>query len=145
MNWRYPLLFCLILALPSFSVAVSEGTTSVAVQDAWVREPPPSVAMLAGYMVLQNQTSQRQVLVAASSSGFEMVMIHRTVVKNGVTSMVHVSQIELAPGAPLIFAPGRYHLMLINPKRALRAGDRVVINLEFRGNPVLPVEFVIRK
>ena len=145
MNWRYPLLFCLILALPSFSAAASEGTTSVAVRDAWVREPPPGVAVLAGYMVLQNQTSQRQVLVAASSSGFEMVMIHRTVVKNGVTSMVHVSQIELAPGAPLIFAPGRYHLMLINPKRALRAGDRVVINLEFRGNPVLPVEFVIRK
>jgi len=145
MNCRHQLLFGLILALPSFSAATSEGTTSVAVQDAWVREPPPGVAVLAGYMVLRNQTSQRQVLVAASSSGFEMVMIHRTAVKNGVTSMVHASQIELAPGAPLIFAPGGYHLMLMHPKRALRVGDRVVINLEFRGSPVLPAEFVVRK
>ena len=145
MNWRHQLLLGLILALPSFSAATSEGMTSVAVQDAWVREPPPGVAVLAGYMVLRNKTSQRQVLLAASSSGFEMVMIHRTIVKNGVTSMGHASQIDLAPGAPLIFSPGGYHLMLMKPILALRAGDRVVINLVFRDSPVLPVEFVVRK
>jgi len=35
--------------------------------------------------------------------------------------------------------------MLMNPKRALRAGDPVVINLEFRGGFVLPVAFGVRK
>ncbi|MGH8621398.1 MAG: copper chaperone PCu(A)C, partial [Burkholderiales bacterium] len=53
----------------------------VSVRDAWVRESPPGVAMMAGYMELRNNTSRRQVLVAASSSGFETVTIHRTVVK----------------------------------------------------------------
>jgi len=35
--------------------------------------------------------------------------------------------------------------MLMNPKRTLRAGNSVVINLEFRGGPVLPVAFEVRK
>ena len=145
MNWRNPLFLGLILALPVFCAAASDGAAGVAVHDAWVRESPPGVAALAGYMVLRNHTSQRQVLVAVSSPGFESVMIHRTVVKNGVAGMVHESQIALAPGAPLILSPGGHHLMLMNPKRALRAGDRVVINLDFRGRLFLPVEFEVRK
>jgi hypothetical protein len=72
-------------------------------------------------------------------------MIHRTIVRNGMAGMVHLSQIELAPNASLIFAPGGNHLMLMNPEQTLRAGDAVVIKLEFRGGLVLPVAFEVRK
>ncbi len=101
--------------------------------------------MTAGYMVLQNKTSRPQVLVAARSSGFETVTIHRTVAKEGMTGMEHSPQIELLPNASLPFAPGGYHLMLLNPKRTLHAGDRVEITLEFRGGLVLPVAYEVRK
>lgn len=133
----------LILALTPIAAAAEEA--GVSVRDAWVRETPPGVAMMAGYMVLQNNTSRPHVLVAASSSGFDAVMIHRTIVKDGLAGMVHASQVELRPNASLIFAPGGYHLMLMNPKRTLRAGDRVDINLEFRGGLVLPVAYEVRK
>ena len=141
MRWRH--LVGLILALTP--IAAATGEASISVRDAWVRETPPGVAMMAGYMVLQNNTSRPQVLVAASSPGFATVMIHRTIVKDGMARMEHASQIELTPNASLIFAPGGYHLMLMNPKRAQRAGDSVVINLEFRGGLVLPVAFEVRK
>jgi copper(I)-binding protein len=141
MRWRR--LVGLILALTPITAATEEP--GVSVRDAWMREAPPGVAMMAGYMVLQNNTSRSQVLVAASSSGFETVMIHRTIVKDGMAGMVHASQIELAPNASLIFAPGGYHLMLMNPKRTLRAGERAVINLEFRGGLVIPVAYEVRK
>ena len=72
-------------------------------------------------------------------------MIHRTIVKDGMATMEHASQIELTPNASLIFAPGGYHLMLMNPKRTLRASDPVVINLEFRSGLVVPVDFEVRK
>jgi len=143
MRWRHPVFVCLISAL-ALVCAASEDA-GVSVRDAWIRETPPGMTMMAGYMVLRNNTSRAQVLVAASSSGFETVMIHRTIVKDGMAGMVHLSQIELAPIASLIFAPGGYHLMLMNPKRTLRAGDPVVINLEFRGGLVLPVAFEVRK
>jgi protein SCO1/2 len=122
-----------------------EAGNAVSVRDAWIRETPPGMAMMVGYMELRNNTSRPQVLVAASSSGFESVMIHRAIVKDGMAGMVHAPRIELAPNASLIFAPGGYHLMLMNPKRTLRAGDPVVVNLEFRGGLVLPVAFEVRK
>jgi copper(I)-binding protein len=143
MRWRNPAVIGLMSAL-SFIAAASEEA-GVSVRDAWVREPPPGVAMMAGYMALRNNTPRPQVLVAASSSGFETVLIHRTIVKDGMAGMARASQIELTPNASLIFAPGGYHLMLMNPKRALHAGDPVVINLEFRGGLVLPIVFEVRK
>jgi len=133
------------LALTLTLIPAAGEEAGVSVRDAWVQETPPGVAMMAGYMELRNNTSRRQVLVAASSSGFETVTIHRTIVKDGMAGMEHLLQIGLAPNANLIFAPGGYHLMLMNPKRTLHAGDSVVINLEFRGGLVLPVAFEVRK
>ena len=143
MRWRQPVFAGLILALTS--IAATTGEADVSVRDAWVREAPPGAAMMAGYMVLQNKTSRPQVLVAASSSGFGTVMIHRTIAKEGMTGMEHAPQIELLPKASLLFAPGGYHLMLLHPKRTLHAGDRVDITLEFRGGLVLPVAYEVRK
>ncbi len=143
MRWRHPVLACLISALTAIAAATEEA--GVSVRDAWVREAPPGVAVMAGYMLLQNNTSRPQVLVAARSSGFETVMIHRTIGKGGMTGMEHAPQIELLPNASLLFAPGGHHLMLLNPKRTLHAGDRVDIHLEFRGGLVLPVAYEVRK
>ncbi len=143
MRWRRPAFVGLILALTAITAATEEA--GVSVRDAWVRETPPGVATMAGYMVLQNRTSRSQVLVAASSPGFETVMIHRTIAKEGMTGMEHAPQIELLPNASLLFAPGGYHLMLLNPKRTLHAGDRVDIRLEFRGGLVIPVVYEVRK
>ncbi len=143
MRWRHPVFVCLVLALTLVAAASEEA--GVSVRDAWVRETPPGMTMMAGYMALRNNTSRSQVLVAASSPGFETVMIHRTIVKDGMAGMVHASQIELPPSANLSFAPGGYHLMLMNPKRTLRAGDRVDINLEFRSGLRLPVSFEVRQ
>jgi len=143
MRWRFPVFLCLILTLPLAFAADKEA--SVAVHDAWVREAPPGMSMMAGYMELRNTTPRSQVLVGASSSGFESVMLHRSVVKDGMAGMRHESEIELTPNASSSFAPGGYHLMLMSPKRALRVGDSVVINLEFRGGLVLPITFEVRK
>ena len=141
MSWRY--LVGLILALTAIAAAAEEA--GVSIRDAWVREAPPGATMMAGYMMLKNNTPRSQVLVAARSSGFATVMIHRTVVKGGLTGMEHAPKIELLPNASLLFEPGGYHLMLLNPKRALHAGDRVDINLEFLGGLVIPVAYEVRK
>lgn len=143
MRWHHPVFVCLMMAL-TFIVAASEDM-GVTIDNPWIREAPPGMTTMAGYMVLRNNTSRPEVLVAASSSGFETVMIHRSIVQDGMARMVHASQIELAPNASLVFAPGGYHLMLMNPKRTLRAGDRVDIILEFRSGLRLPVTFEVRR
>lgn len=134
-----------LLSLALSSISAMGGEAGVSAGDAWIRETPPGVVMMAGYMALRNHTSRTQVLVAARSSAFEQVMIHRTVVKDGMAGMKHAPQVELAPNASVLFSPGGYHLMLSNPKRTLRAGDRVEIDLEFRGGLVVPVAFEVRR
>src|SRR5258706_2093299 len=114
MSWRLATFVCLMLAMTFGNAAKEEAGLSV--RDAWVREMPPGMTM-AGYMALRNSASRSQVLVAATSTDFDAVMFHRTIVKDGVAGMVHASQIELAPNAGLTFAPGGDHLMLVNPKR----------------------------
>ena len=143
MRPRHPVSVALLMALNLVASASEEA--GVSASDAWIREMPPGVTMMAGYMALRNNTSRPQVLVTANSPDFERVMIHRTIVKDGMASMVHTSQIELTTNASFIFAPGGYHLMLMNSKRTLRASDPVVINLEFRSGLVLPVAFEVRK
>lgn len=143
MKLRKRICACLLSALALVCAANEEA--GVSVRDPWIRETPPGMTVMAGYMVLRNNTSRPQVLVAASSSEFETAMIHRTIVKDDMAGMVHMSKIGLAPNASFIFSPGGYHLMLMNPKRTLRAGDQVVINLEFRGSLVLAVAFEVRK
>ena len=143
MNWRYSVLVVLILAPNLTSAANDEAAVSV--RNAWIREAPPGVSTMAGYMELRNSGSRPEILLAASSSGFESVMIHRTIVKHGMVGMVHASQIEIVPNTSFIFAPGGYHLMLMIPKQTLRASDPVIINLEFRGGLVIPVAFEVRK
>jgi copper(I)-binding protein len=143
MKRRHRVFAGVILALAAIAAATEEA--GVSVRDAWVREAPPGATVMAGYMVLQNKTSRPQVLVVARSSGFETVTIHRTIANKGMTGMEHAPQIELLPNASLLFAPGGYHLMLLNPKRTLHAGDRVDITLEFRGGLVVPVAYEVRK
>ena len=143
MRWWHRVFPGLIAVLVALAAAAEDA--GISARDAWVRETPPGTAMTAGYMVLQNKTSRPQVLVAARSSSFEAVTIHRTVARQGMTGMEHTPKIELLPNESLFFAPGGYHLMLLNPKRILRAGDRVDIQLEFRGGLVLPVAYEVRK
>ena len=143
MRWRYQAVVGLMSVLGL--VPASGWSQEVSARDAWIREAPPGAAVMAGYLVLRNGTPQPLVLIAASSSGFAHVMMHHSTVKDGMAGMEQLSQIELAPNASVLFAPGGNHLMLMRPKRALRAGDSVVIDLEFRGGLVLPVAFEVRK
>ena len=144
MRWRHRAALVGVILVLTLIPAASEQA-GVSVHDAWIRETPPGVTTMAGYMELRNNTSRPQVLVAASSSGFESVMIHHTIVRDRMAGMAHASQIVLEANARFVFTPGGYHLMLMNPNRRLRVGDQAVIKLAFRSGLVLPVRFVVRK
>ena len=120
----------LILSLSSAQMHAAESKINIS--HAWVQEAPPSAEVLAGYMDLQNQSPQAQVLLGAHSADFKSVMLHQTVTKRGMTHMNHSPQIELKAGSTLQFSPGGYHLMLMNPKKPLHREIRCKSHLNFR-------------
>jgi copper(I)-binding protein len=138
-----PIMLGLILSFSSAQMSAAESKMNVS--HAWVQEAPPSAEVLAGYMYLENKSPQAQTLLGARSPDFKSVMLHQTVSKGGMTHMSHTPRIEVKPGSTLQLMPGGYHLMLMNPKKALRQGDQVEVLLEFQGGLVLPVKFKVSK
>lgn len=134
----------LAAALLTIAAACAQAAGRLTVEDAWIRAAPPGAMMLAGYMVLGNAGDAPVVVTAADSDAFGDVSMHRTVEERGVARMRPLERVAVAPGQRVAFAPGGMHLMLMQPKRALRPGDRVTIRLRQVDGTATPVEFTVR-
>lgn len=110
-------------------VAITE--TPVSVNDAWIREAPPGALALAAYMLVVNFGKKELQLTKVTSPTFEEVQMHVVETKDGMTKMRAVPGFTLAPAARLVFKPGGNHLMLMKPKKQLKAGDVVPMTLWF--------------
>jgi len=115
----------------------------IQVKEAWIRWLPADVPG-GGYMTVINTGSAARVLVGASSPDYGEVGMHQTRLRDGVTEMTPVASIELRPRIPVRFAEGGYHLMLRQPRRPLKPGDRVLITLRFARGPPVEVPFEVR-
>lgn len=131
----------LLFGLP-FANQAHESTLQV--EDAWVREAPPTARVLGMFMQLHNTGSDELVIQGASSPACERVEIHRTVIEEGVSRMIPQEELRLAPGETLSLEPGSYHLMLIGPNQALRAGDEVKLLIQYDGNHVQRIVAPVR-
>ncbi|NIP74223.1 MAG: copper chaperone PCu(A)C [Gammaproteobacteria bacterium] len=114
-------------------------------EDPWIREAPPGAPSLAGYMVVKNPSAEGRSLVGATSPAFGKVTLHRTEMEEGMARMVHQERVEVPAGGAVRFEPEGYHLMLMKPVEALKAGDRVEITLRFEDGESVPVTFEVRK
>jgi periplasmic copper chaperone A len=130
------LLLLILLLVPG---TTSYAATVLHVRDAWVQQAPPGAAVLAAYLVLANGGTAAQTLVSVSSPDFAAVEIHTSQIVNGIASMTHLKDLTIPAQGQQIFAPGSAHLMLLRPKRALRAGDPVRLRLHFSGAVTLDV------
>jgi copper(I)-binding protein len=134
---RFAILFSLA------GLASGAWAAELEVSDAWIRLIPGG-APAGGYFTLRNGTNQPAVLVGASSSAFEYVMMHRTTEEKGLSRMLPVDRVEVPAGGTLAFAPSGYHLMLTKPSRKVAVGDRIAITLEFTGGHKSTVQFEVR-
>ena len=131
--------------LVRLSIALLLTITATAMADVQVSEAKlrllPGNLPAAGYFTLTNSGSPPVVLTGAHSSVFAQVMMHRSSLENEIASMQHVAQIEVPAGATLTFAPGGYHLMLMDRQKALTLGNQIEVSLLFTDGQSLPVTF----
>lgn len=124
-----------------------KSTETIEVNDAWVREAPPNVSMLAGYANITNNSSEDRVIASAKSKQFKMVEIHKTIVEDGVAKMRQQNNLIIRAGKTLKLKPGSYHLMLMHPTRPLKLNDEVNVTITIKNGDesedidiVLPVQ-----
>ena len=136
-----------ILFLVAWAVLTVTWATAgeISVSNPWIREAPPGAEMLAAYMTINNNSGKLVQLDSVACAAFAMVEIHRTEMQNGVSHMMRQSDLQIKDGENIVLEPGGYHLMLMQTRRHLQAGDTVELELHFTNGETIPVTADVRK
>ena len=126
----------MLITLPAFAGDLS-------ITGAWLRLLPGDLP-LAGYAHITNTGKSTLTLAAVSSPDFSQVQLHRSVIRNGMDTMLHVDSISISAETSLDLAPGGYHLMLFDRRRPLHVGQLVPVTFKFSDGSHHTVEFVVR-
>ena len=102
----------------------------VAVSNAWARATAPGQEVGAAYLSLKSDKPAK--LTALSSPVADSVEIHEMSMKNGVMKMRMLKTLDLPAGKLVKLEPGGFHLMLVDLKKPLQAGENIDIVLTFK-------------
>jgi copper(I)-binding protein len=120
------------LATLSLLLAAAGAFAQTTVKDAWVRGTVPQ--QKASGLFAQITSAQGGRLVSASSPWAGMAEVHEMAMEGSVMKMRAVSGgLELPAGKTVELKPGGYHIMLMDLKQPLKAGDMVPITLVIEG------------
>jgi periplasmic copper chaperone A len=134
---------CSLAIAPTTGAVAWAGESGVTLSHPWMRTIIPS-RPAAGYFILKNETATARALVGAESPACGMMMLHKSVSRNGVERMVMEKEIPLPAHGTLTFAPGGYHLMCMEPTKEIRPGNSVPVTLQFADGGTLAARFPVR-
>jgi len=114
-------------------LGVCSAPKGITVRGAWIRATDAGENG-AVYLVLQNDSTEQDELVKASSDLAVAVEIHESSMVAGtdVMQMSQVSSVALDAGSKVIFEPGGLHVMLVGLKKELKVGDVIELTLHFK-------------
>jgi copper(I)-binding protein len=118
-----------LVAVAAFAAVPFLAQAQVAVGDPWVRATVPQQQASGAFMKLTADKGTR--LVSASSPVAGVVEIHEMKMDGGVMKMRAIPGLDLPAGTAVELKPGGYHVMLMNLKQTLNAGESVPITLVF--------------
>lgn len=138
---------CVVLTVLALSVAtpVLADDSPISASDAWARPTLKGTRTGAVYLMLSNHGTASDRLVGVSTPVAERAEVHEDVTTNGVMSMAPVPALALPAGASTAIEPGRYHIMLVDIKRQLSAGESFPITLTFANAPPLEVKVTVTR
>ena len=123
----------------------------VRIEAAWARRAP----MMKGdstagsgngavYLTIVNPGSVSDDVIAASSDVAETAELHESYEESGMTMMRPIIKLHVHAGGKLEMKPGGYHIMLINLKRELKAGQVISLSLLLQKAGRVPVRATVK-
>lgn len=117
-----------ILFVPLLAIAfASSSYAQVKVEEPWVRATVGSQTASGAFMTLTSSEDARLVEVRTPVAG--IAEIHEMALENNVMRMRAIDGVALPAGKAIELRPGGYHLMLMDLKAPLKAGDTVALTL----------------
>ena len=133
----------LILAMVMLSACQPSGP-KIVVGDAWGRSSPMMAKAGAVYVLVENQGSEADRLIGASSAAANAVEIHESFMDNGVSMRPVEGGINIPAGGKVELKPGGYHIMLIDLAQPLDVGAKITVTLQFEKSGEITLEAEIR-
>jgi len=84
------------------------------------------------YFTIENHSGEADALLAVGTDAAGRVELHRQVSSGGLMRMEPVAEIEVPSGGKATLEPGGLHVMLLDLRRPLAAGDELYLDLTFR-------------
>ncbi|MCU7959455.1 MAG: copper chaperone PCu(A)C [gamma proteobacterium symbiont of Bathyaustriella thionipta] len=131
--------FYVCLTLLTLQPVLAADSATLQVENAWVREGPPGMPMMGGFMSVTNNSTGDVSITRISSPAFKSIELHETIMQDGMAKMREVSELRIPAGQTVVLEPGGKHMMLFNPVKPLKAGDTVTFQLS--GSDDQRVEF----
>jgi periplasmic copper chaperone A len=119
-----------LAALPALA-ADQYRLESLRIDHPFARATPPGAKTGGVFLTVDNAGNTADRLVRASTPVAAAVALHQVVLDNGVMRMRAVPSVEVIPGGRLELTPSGYHLMLLDLKQPLKAGERFPLTLTF--------------
>jgi len=141
---RRSLLLVAALALPG--AAIAQGTGPLRIEQPFARATAPTARAGGAFMTIVNSGATADRLLRAESSVAQRVELHTVIKEGDVMRMREVPAIDVPANGKATLAPGGFHVMLMELKAPLKAGDTAAITLVFEkagrievAVPILPL------
>jgi len=123
--------------------AAAPAPAAMVAADAWCRATPPAAPSAGCYVTLTAKADDR--LVGVDTAAADHGEIHTMDMAGGVMRMRRLADgLALPAGKPVALKPGSFHIMVIGPKRQLKAGEVVPLALRFAKAPPVSLKVPVR-
>ena len=115
---------------PAAPATADVSAEAVRVTQAWARASVPGQKATGAFMTLTASTPMQLVRVASPVAG--VAEVHEMAMQGGVMRMRAIPSLALPAGSAVELKPGGHHLMLMDLKQPLKAGETVPLALTLR-------------
>ncbi|KQZ30328.1 copper chaperone PCu(A)C [Duganella sp. Root1480D1] len=116
----------------AMSIALAASAAAqVSVREPWIRATVPAAQATGAFMELVSKQDARLVEVRSPAAG--IIEIHQMAMQGDRMMMSAVDGIDLPAGKTVALASGGYHIMMMDLKRQMKAGETVPMTLVIQG------------
>ena len=117
---------------------------SIHITDPWARATPKGASAGASYMTITNNGTAPDRLSCVSSDAAAQCQIHTMTMEDNVMKMRPVEGgLEIKPGETVRLRPGSLHMMLVELKHPLEAGQTIKATLKFDNAGTVDVDYPV--
>lgn len=120
------------------------AANSISVVNTWSPNAPPVVQVMAGYMVIKNNSDKNIKIISAKSPLFKRVEIHLSEMKNGNVRMLKQENLNIKANSQIELKSGGLHMMLISKLKPIKLSSIIPVTLSFSNGESINIELKVK-